>query len=387
MKKKILFIIPSLRVGGAEKSLVNLLSVFDFDKYDVDLFLFRKDGLFLEQVSPDANIIGDTTDYEMFDGNAKEAVGYFLKKFKVKSAIDRYNYTKETDESRQWEYLRKQLPKITEVYDCAIAYLEGNASRFVADNISAKKKICYVHNDISRLGIDKEVNNHIFESCDYVVTVSEECKESLEKNYEKHKEKFFVIENIISKNLLEKMSNEFDAFDKNNTKKIVTVARCSLQKNLQLAVKTCRELKQRGLNIKWYQLGTGSDEKEIKELIKSLCLEEDFIMLGDRSNPYPYIAQCDIYAQTSLFEGKSISIEEAKLLNKPIVVTNYSTVKDQIENEVTGLISEMNEKDFADKIEILLNDTELKNSLVDNLKRSNKSNESEKNKLYKLIEN
>lgn len=379
MKKKILFVIPNMRVGGAEKSLLNLLSVFNYNEYDIDLFLFRKDGLFFDEIPSKVNIIGDTKNYEIFDGNAKYAVKHFIKNLNFISAVQRVKYARATDENLRWYYLEKQLPKLKKKYDCAIAYLEGNASRYVVDDVNADKKICYVHNDISKLNSDKKISNYIFDKSDFVVTVSKECKESLEKNFENFKEKVVIVENIISPDLLKKQASEFVAFDDNSSLKIVTVARCSAQKNLQLAVKTCKNLKNRRLDIKWYQLGTGELENEIKELVKKLNLEKDFIMLGDKSNPYPYIANCDIYVQTSLFEGKSISIEEAKCFNKPIVVTNYSTVNDQIENGVNGLICEMNEEDIADKIQMII-DKKV------SLKSIAFGNENEAENLYKLIE-
>lgn len=72
-----MFVIPSLKGGGAEKSLVSLLSVLDYEKYDVDLLLFRKEGLFLNSVPPRVRTVGGTQNYEIFDGDAKKAVLYF----------------------------------------------------------------------------------------------------------------------------------------------------------------------------------------------------------------------------------------------------------------------------------------------------------------------
>lgn len=132
MKKKILFVIPSMRSGGAEKSLLTVLTLFDYEKYEVDLLCFRHDGLFFEKIPKEVNIIGESKNYEIFDGDAVRAVKFFLKKGKILSAVDRWKYsriysaadTHEVEEI-QWKYLKKQLPKIKKEYDCAIGYLEG----------------------------------------------------------------------------------------------------------------------------------------------------------------------------------------------------------------------------------------------------------------------
>ncbi len=392
MKKKILFVIPSLRSGGAEKSLITLLSLFDYKKYDVDLLSFRRDGLFFDKIPQEVNVIKGTEDYEMFDGDVKSAVKYFIKKGKISSVVDRVKYIqccKENDgalrEEKMWSLLKKQLPVLTARYDCAIGYLEGNASYFVADDVCAQRKICYVHNDFKKLGLDKEKNRKLFQKCDKVVTVSQVCLESLTDEFCEFKEKFVVIENITSPKILNKYAEESSPYEGEDKTIITTVGRLAPQKAIDLAVKACAELKKRGKPVRWYHIGTGELKTEIEELIKDSGIENDFILLGERSNPYPYISGCDIYVQPSRYEGKSIAIDEAKSLKRPIVATNFTTVADQITDGVNGLICEMNEIDIADKIEKLIDDTDLRNKLSENLSEEKTGNEEEIEKLYRLL--
>jgi len=394
MKKKILFVIPSLRSGGAEKSLISVLSLFDYNKYEVDLLFFRRDGLFFEKIPKEINFLYDTTDYEIFDGSAKEAITYFIKKLNFSAAINRIKYAKtfsENDydlrEKMQWNCLKKTLPKIKKEYDCAIGYLEGNANNCVVDLINAERKVCYIHNDISKLPHSHENYKRVFESSDKVVTVSEICLGSLVKEYPEFSDKFCVIENINSPKLIREDSNEETVFKKMDSESIIlTVGRCSPQKNIELAVDTCAELKKRGRKIKWYHIGKGEQFEQVKKYVSELSLEDSFIMLGERSNPYPYMAQCDIYVQPSRFEGKSIAIDEVKCLCKPMVVTNFPSVYDQLTDCVNALICEMNKEDMADKIEMLIDNSELMNKFSCNLEKEETGNEKELNKLYKLIE-
>ncbi len=389
-----LFVIPSMRSGGAEKSLLTLLTVFDYEQYDVDLLCFRHDGLFFDRLPSEVNVLPDSERYEMFDGNARLAVKYFLKKGMLVSAIDRWKYSrlgsmddvKKADELR-WKYLKKQLPKIKKEYDCAVGYLEGNANRFVVEGVRAKRKICYVHSVIDKLDIDKEGFGKTFAEADSVVTVSEECRNNLLKNYPELEKKFFVVENITSKKLLEKESEAEAAYPQKTGEIIInTVGRFSEPKNISLAVVACAELVRRGNRIKWYHIGDGPLRAEIEKKISENGIENIFILLGERSNPYPYIGQCDIYVQPSLYEGKSIAIDEAKCLSRPIVVTDFTTVHDQITDGTDGIICKMDKDDMADKIETLIKNRDLRERLTENLRHEKNGNEEEILKFYRLID-
>lgn len=394
MKKQILFVIPSMRSGGAEKSLLTLLTLFDYEKYDVDLLSFRHDGLFFDKLPPQVNILSGNEDYEMFDGDALAALKYFIKKGKLFSAIDRWKYSRLSSsnddslrEKKQWKFLKKQLPKITKKYDCAIGYLEGNANSFVAEDVNASKKICYIHNDIEKLDFNKDVYQKTFAQVDFVVTVSEECKNSLCKYFPEHSKKIRIIENITCRKILVEQSGDEAVYQREAGETVIcTVGRFSEQKNIPLAVRACAELTRRGKKIKWYHIGVGELKSTVEKAIDECGVGEQFVLLGERANPYPYIAQCDIYVQPSLFEGKSIAIDEAKCLLRPIVVTNFSTVHDQIEDGIDGFICEMNESDMVDKIERLINNLSERERLKENLKTEKLGNEDEIFKLYRLFE-
>lgn len=394
MKKKILLVIPSLRSGGAEKSLITLLSLFDYNKFDVDLLAFRRDGLFFDKIPSEVNVIKGTEDYEMFDGDAKSAIIYFIKKGKFISVVDRLRYgraykIKDADrrERFMWSMLKKQLPTCNEKYNCVIGYLEGNASYYAADFENAQKRICYVHSDFKRLGINRNLSADAFKKCDTVVTVSQTCADSLKEIFPSETEKIVVTENITSARLLKKYAKEEQVFLNSRQETVLlTVGRFSPPKGIDLAVRTCAELKKRGKNIRWYHIGAGELKAEIEELIKKLGVTEEFVLLGERSNPYPYIGQCDIYVQPSRYEGKSIAIDEAKCLCRPIVTTNFTTVADQINDGVNGLVCRMNEKDMADKLEMLIDNEELRQKLSKNLSEEKTGNEEELEKFYEIIQ-
>ena len=126
-------------------------------------------------------------------------------------------------------------------------------------------------------------------------------------------------------------------------------------------------------------------EDDLFESIKEKGLDENMIFVGIQSNPYPYMKLTDIYVQPSRYEGKSISLDEAKILCKPIVVTNFSTVGDQFENRQNATICEMSGKAVANAIIELINDTTLQESYREYLETHLIDNSSEVNKLYKYL--
>lgn len=390
MKKKLLFVMPSMGSGGAEKSLVTVLSLLDYSKYDVDLFLFRKEGLFLSAIPSTVNVLDGGEDYRYFDGSSKEAMLYCLRHLKLGMAVRRYLYGKAQNlpeserKKKSWALLSKALPKITKEYDAAIGYLEGMASYYVSDCVCAKIKIGYIHNDYKKLGLDKDLDTQCFRQLDYLVTVSDACVDSLKDSFPQYADKVRCVENIISVNQISEAAQEQVEFDEDyKGLRVCTVGRLNAQKGLDMAVEVCRRIADK-VDFRWYVLGEGALREELEAQAKQAGVEDRFILLGTRSNPYPYVRRCDIYAQPSRFEGKSVAIEEAKCLRMPIVTTAYTTVRDQIEDGVTGSIAEISVDSIEEKLFELLTNEDLRATYRKNLSGYT-GNISEIEKFYAMI--
>lgn len=393
MKKDILFIIPALDVGGGEKSLVNLLNEFDYNRYNVDLFLLNDKGLFMKLLPKEVNVLGVTEDLKIFKEHLFKSVFKFLKLRKFKLAYSRLIFTMKNKtstniskgEQYSWRYLRNAIVCLDKEYDAAIGYLEKTSNYICVDCVQAKKKIGWIHTDIEKLGLDEQFELQQLEKLDYIVTVSETCIQSLCNKFISIKDKVKVIENIVASKTINTMAKE--NVNMNSTKvSIVSVGRLSYEKGFDIAVKACKELIKSNINVVWYVVGDGEEKEKLFKLIKKYKIENNFIFIGNDSNPYRYMSRADIYVQPSRFEGKSIAINEAMILNKPIVTTNFSTVKDQLIDGVTGVITEMNEVSLARGIEKIIINKSLKNKIIKNLKHVKLSNESEIDKLYELID-
>ncbi len=390
MKKKILFIIPNLKSGGAEKSLVTLLQLFDYERFDVSLFLFRKEGVFLEFVPPEVRIItaGDYFDY--FDGDAKRAFSFFLKKFRFDLIFYRCLYArslKNKDSYKQetslWKYLKKSINIPAEHFDCIIGYLEGTAN-WLACDMQAEKKIGYLHSYLPKTGSDKKNFIQMIKGFDDFVAVSDKVLSSLNELAPDYS-RFHKIQNIVSPSFAFSLSDQKTEIKKSGLT-ILTVGRMFFEKGIDIAVDACKILVDRGYEFKWYHIGTGAEKPNITKQIAEYKLEDSFILLGEKANPYPYFKLCDIYVQPSRSEGWGITVTEAKIFNRPIVVTRFPSVYEQILHEKNGLICDIDAESVASAVERLINDENLRNRLSQSLSEEKIGNEEEIQKLYDLIE-
>lgn len=394
MKKDILFVIPSLGAGGGEKSLINLLTQMDFNKYNVDLFILNNKGLFMEFIPKEVNVLEIPQDIKIFNKNLKASILEYITKGKFRLAYNRlmfclknrFNKNIGIAEQHSWKHLRKAIGTIDKRYDVAIGYLEKTSNYICVDCIRACKKIAWIHTDYNKLKLDKKYDKRYFKEVDNIITVSQECKNSLINNFKDQENKIRVIKNIVSPIVINKMARDkVDICSEKEENIIVSVGRLSYEKGFDMAVNSCKILVDKGFKIRWYLVGDGNERGKLQELIVEKGLQNKFILVGAQSNPYKYINVADIYVQPSRFEGKSIAMDEAKILHKPIVATNFTTVKDQIENNVTGVISEMNEESLAITIASVLMNSNLKEDLKNNLYKMNFGTEDEINKLYEII--
>ena len=149
--------------------------------------------------------------------------------------------------------------------------------------------------------------------------------------------------------------------------RICSIGRFCDAKNFDNAVWMCKYLREIGLNVKWYIIGYGNDEQKIRDEIEKANMKDFFILLGKKTNPYPYIKACDIYVQPSRYEGKAITVQEAQVLCKPVVITRYPTSSSQINNGVDGIIVPLDNKKAAEGIANFIRNKDLQQKIIENL--------------------
>ena len=295
-------------------------------------------------------------------------------------------------EQKLWSIWKNTLKSLDKKYDIAIGYLNGYPNYYVCDKVEAKNKILWVHNEYKKLGYNNEFDYPYFEKANFIITISQLCVDSLIDNFPEFRNKVKILENITSGRLIESMSNKIvdcPIYFDNKELKILSIGRLVPQKNFSLALKTVKKLKEENpnLNFKWYFIGEGQEYDMLQKLVDSLDISSNVCFLGVTENPYPFIRQADIFVQTSKFEGKSIVIDEAKVLQKLIICTNYTTVYDSINDRVTGIICNMDENSISESIMLLVKDETLRKKIRENLKDFKEGNSNEVKKYVKVFNN
>lgn len=397
MKKKILISMYSLHIGGAERSLIGLLDSIDYRKYEVDLFLYRHEGEFLEYVPKEVNLLPTIEQYRTFERPIKDIIkeghislGLMRILAKLKARMKNVGLENEQGTYKQmqytWHYSMPMLPKFEKIYDVGISFLGPH--NFMLNKVKAKTKLGWNHTDYFKVvHPDKSLDEKMWSKLDYIVNVSSECQESFLKVFPNLKGRAVVIENIISPMFVREQSNETinGEIAVDGSIKICSVGRFSNQKGFDMAVIACKKLVQLGYDIKWYVVGYGTEEAHIKQLVRENNLTDRFILLGKKINPYPYMKNCDIYCQPSRYEGKAVTVREAQILGKPVVITNFPTSKSQLEDMVDGYICPANVDGIVQGITKLIDDVDFRNKIAQNTNQRNYGNESEVEKIYRLI--
>lgn len=392
VKKDILFITHELQCGGAEKALISIFQVIDYEKYNVYLQLFRNRGLFLKQLHEKVIILPEPLEFKYFDMPIKEAISKCLKSGRIdiiynrimSSIVVKFENNVYRKEQLSWKYISRCVPVLNKKFDYAVGCLEKGPNYYCVEKVDAAKKLGWIHNDYDKMQMSREIDIPFFKKIDYIFTDSKGCKIVLEKNFQMFQGKFQVLKNIVSPKLINKLAQEkieelYTGF------KIISVGRFSHQKGYDMAIDAVKIVKDKGYDFKWIILGDGELKEELKQQIVDNNLMSNIKLLGIKENHYPYVEQADLFMQTSRFEGKSISIDEAKILNKPILVTNFSTVKDQITDYKTGIIAEMNAESIADKIIELMMNEELRDNLSYNLTLEDNGTENEIERFYQFL--
>ncbi len=365
MKKKILIVASSLTTGGLEKSIINLCDNFDYDKYEVDLYLFNEGRALLHKLNSNVNLLPDSPYYaKVYNLSLGQSLKTLVKEKKFGLALYRIGrwirarlHSKKFTKN-DWKRMKKTMLKIDKHYDVAIGYEEGSACYYVADCISADKKIGWIHTDIKKINNNKKLDKKAFEKLDYVVTVSQNSLNNLAEVYPLFKDKYRCISigKLVNEKELEVLSKKPNSMDKNAIK-ILSIGRLVELKGFHLCVPVLKMLKDDGFNVKWYVAGEGDYRSYIETEIEKHGLKGEFILLGNCDNPYSLINSADICVQPSSYEGFGMAVFEEKFLKKPVVATNIPSNCEMLTDGVNGLIIERNSEDIYTAVKHLLDDS------------------------------
>lgn len=394
--KNILIISHAMEIGGAERALLGLLYSMDYTKYKVDLFLCRHEGELLKEIPEEVNLL-DTNQSRYLaipmksllkEKAFKMLYGRLKAKILSKNTVKKLGLKPENQValtySHKYTYQYIDFINPDKEYDLAISFLTPHY--ICINKCNAKKKIAWIHTDYSTIDIDVKTELDMWNKFDYIASISDQCTKAFLEKFPSLEDKIIRIDNIVTKEMLEKQSNKNIDEMKDDYIKLLSIGRFTYQKNFDNIPVICKEILKSGINVKWYIIGFGGDEQLIKDKIKEYNMQEHVIILGKRSNPYPYIKACDIYVQPSRYEGKAVTVREAQILHKPVIITKFPTSSSQLVDGVDGVVVPMDNKECAKGIVEFINNKELQSNIINNLKNKDYSNSSEVEKIYKIME-
>ena len=392
-KQKLLIIGITMQPAGTEKSFLSFASCLDYDKSDVTLLLAKKEGLFLPMIPAQIRVI-EMEDYaEMFTlhgGNAMRVIWNSMVKknpavlvdilpFAAKIALHIGNRADLT--MGMWCKLAKRFPDLKEEFDIAVAYWGDKTMFYMLDHVRAKKKITWLHFDYTKPMRDDTLYEPAFAACDYTVTVSGPIEASMKAHFPHLADKIVCMENINDPRLIWDLALRGETFPDTHFKgkRILTVGRIAEQKGYDMAVEVLARLRRDGYDVRWYVIGSGTPEDEEALKLKAIDynVADMLILLGNTTNPYTYMRDCDIYAQPSRHEGKPIAVEEAKILYKPILATEYLSAREQLSDGNLGEICPISVDGIYEGLKKMLDNPFLCECYSDRLTTGKKGNTEE----------
>ena len=323
------------------------------------------------------------------EGHILLTLGRLYGKIKASKYIKQHHQTdSEVPIDYSHKYTYKLMPFINKDinYDLAISFLTPHY--IVSHKVNAKKKIAWIHTDYGHVETDIESQLNMWESYDYIASISQAVTTNFLKNFPQLEDKIIEIPNILPIKLISKQADEFDVSNEmidDGSIKLLSIGRYCEAKNFDNVPFICKKILELGLNVKWYIIGFGGDEERIKKSITESHMEDHVILLGKKSNPYPYIKACDVYVQPSRYEGKCVSVIEAQSLHKPVIITNYPTAKSQLKDRYDGVIVPLENNECASRMQKIIQDTQLLGTIKKNCFNEDYSNYSEIKKLYEII--
>lgn len=364
--KKLLFVINTLGYGGAERALLNLLGSLDPEAYQISLFVLTGQGELIHELPAHVKIINkDYSDCSVLTKEGRKHLfgcvlragfgkGVFIKRagYLLKN-LHRMRKEKRIQADKLcWRVLAEGAPLLDETYDLAAAYLEGGATYYVADRVKAKKKAAFVHIDYVQAGYGKDLDLDCYQKMDHIFAVSDEVKEHFLEVYPEYTYKVSVFHNMMDRKRICRMAEEGGGFtDDFQGIRILTVGRLTEQKRYDVAIEAMALLKEASpVPVRWYVLGEGELREQLEHQIRRLGVEAEFRLLGVKANPFPYYRECDLYVHATGYEGKSIAIQEAQILGKPILATDCSGNREQIEQDADGRLCPLNPQSVCDEI-------------------------------------
>ncbi len=388
-----------MELGGAERALLGLLDALDPQRVSVDLFLHQHTGDFLPLIPDWVNLLPERHGYRAIERPMSQALRMgelriVLARLKARRRAARYHQSlppelRATDSSvfqTVIDCVEPHLPALTDLgtYDLAISFLQPH--NIVLHKVNARRKVAWIHTDYSTVHFCAPDELPIWQGYDHIVSISPDCTTAFLKTFPTLKDRIILVENILPATLVRTQAAQGQApeMDGKPGIQLVSVGRVCHAKNYDSLPQVARQLVDAGLDFTWTIVGPG-DATAIRHDAIRLGVDDRLQFIGAKTNPYPYIARADIYLQPSRYEGKSVTVREAQMLHRPVIITDYPTAHSQIVDHHDGIICPLSVDGIAQSILTLAHDKQLRQQLQSHLLNHDYSNSTEVNKIYSLL--
>ena len=372
MKKKLIFIAEALWIGGIETALVNLLNRLDYDRYDVTCLVLRDCQDIACRITPKCRlIVSDRQHPATFsDAYRYKRMYNLMEEPQHASKLRRgiwhiLRLLLRAPEARRYAaYVKKQLNG--EHFDTAVIYSDRTAETAVRA-VSAERFLMFYHHGAMR----REYHDtYGYKKADKIIAVSEKLAERLRLYRPQYRDKIIAVNNLIDTAGVREKSREMpEAVFSKNCFNIVSCGRLSPAKGMDIAIDACARLVQNGYtDIHWWIVGGGPEEASLRAQLHALGMEGYVTLLGMQSNPYPYIAQADLYVQPSRFEAFGLTILEAQVLAVPVLSTRTDGSTELISENENGSLCDPNAASIADAAVLLYREPERRQAFRDALR-------------------
>ena len=373
-KRKILFCLQTMVLGGVEKELITIIKKMSPDEYDITIVLFYiSDIEIMKQIPSHVKVIVFGIDKKYYcaslatmckerikRGHLREAAVLLLKRLlRIGTTHSNANIS--------------QIPSVDHSYDVAVCFHIHSpiVLRYVAERVTAIKKIAWIHNDFFTTRYPIRRLKKYLNSYQEIIAVSDSVQHEFIKLCPEYSRIAYVEYNIVDQaEIVAKSYEEIDDLSLSNgdVPRLLTVGRFTNQKGFDLAIKAASILKQNDVDFKWFFIGSGEQEQEYRKLISEYDVEDRVIILGRKNNPYPYIKKCDIYIQPSRHEAYGLVVHEARILNKPIICSRFAGSEQIIDGRTGYIVPVGNVEKLANAIHCLLINPAKQNEFVTAIK-------------------
>lgn len=357
--KRVLFVLNNMNIGGTEKAFLNYINTLSYEEYEITLLLLEKCGGFLPFV-PDKVQVQVMDEYnrmksEIMDPPLIVAKNYVRsgKLIQATIIVTLHTLFKITNDRTPYYKYVLRGKQLEEKYDIAIAYCGpfDFLTVFILFFVEAKKKIQWVHFDVSKFNFNKKICRKLYPKFDEIRIVSDEARSQLIRRIPEISRKVIVHPNVVSAEQCRKMAEMGEGFtDGFKGIHIVTVGRLSEEKGQDIIPEVASQLKYNGINFKWYLIGNGKLRPTIEKMCKKCSVEDDIVFLGTQVNPYRFLQEADLYVQTSKHEGYCITLAEAKVFNIPIVSTECAGAHEQLDGIEHCIVVERNTNNLVNAL-------------------------------------